>query len=75
MLASVVTYVDKVPKMTLAFVAVKHHSWFLEISLKLGAGFVQRVVTVQKLDHEDAKVLPVLRLYRHRDPLDSFSRR
>ena len=53
--------VDKVANMTLAFVTLKHHSRLLEISFKLRAWFVESIATIQQLYHIDAEVLFVVR--------------
>ena len=72
MILPVVSDVDKVTKVPLALVAVKHDARLPEEPLELGAGLVQRVAPVQDLDHEDAEVLLVLALDGHGDGLDEF---
>ena len=59
MLWSLIPNVDKVAKMSLALIALKHHFCVLEISLKFWTRFVQGIILVKKLNHKNAEVLLV----------------
>ena len=69
MVLPVISDVDKLAGVSLAVVTEEHGASTGKGSLKLGAGFVESLVTLQQLDDKDGELLERAWAYRNRDSL------
>ena len=71
-LCSLVPNINKVSVVTLPVIAVKHHTRLRKLTLPLRARFIESVISLKQLYHEDGEVLETLGLDGDGDRLDQL---